>query len=112
MPYQVTDLGEAFDAEVVDTDGVVIQDIPDDGKVPYSIARAVQFARDPANAQTIQTFSDEVAAGYRKTIHKLDDNVTRTKDLLVALIDDDGESGGIKDAFFNSLVKQFTGIED
>lgn len=110
MHSRTEEVIEARVVEVIDTKDVPIDGLKDDELPAYSIAKAIAYARDPKNADQIQAFADDAATGYKRVVSAIDEGVTRTKDLFVDLLEDEGEEDGILSKFTSSLLSDLTGI--
>lgn len=97
--------------KVIDTEGTTIQDVSDirpDDRPAFTIAKAVQWARDPANAPRIEQAVQQATEAKQRLVQRIDDRVTGVKDLIVDCLMDDETSTGLFDEFLSSV----TGIRD
>lgn len=96
--------------EVVETEGTTIEDVadmPSEARPAFTIAKAVEWARDPVNAPRIEQAAKQAREVQDTIVQRIDDGVTEWKDLMVdVLMNEDTET-----ALVDSLLSSLTGVK-
>lgn len=89
---------------VIDTEGVTIEDIPSAERPAYSIAAAIAWAKRPENAPRIEQVAQRAGEVQRNIARRVDDEVTKVGRLLVDMATNDDVLEDVTVSLLRSLV--------
>jgi len=94
--------------QVVDTEGVTVEDIramPIEERPPFTIAKAIEWARRPENAERIEQTAQRIATKAEHAVARADEHVTHYKNVMVDILTDED----VKEDFVNSFLESVFG---
>lgn len=91
-------------AEVIDTEGVAVGDVPDAELPTYSVLKAIEWVKRPENDARIRQFAARAAQAQDSFVKKVDDEVTKVGRLLVEIGTNDDVKEDVINHFLSTLI--------